>query len=1083
MMHLYRPRLLACAGIAVLAGTLAGPAHSASRADGLPPQGTLTRIADMPNHYAAFDPMVSGGPPTNLSFLLVDPVNHLLISPADDNWGRYYPKVGDCAGKWTSSIPPITSFPTEWVTYDIDSYKVKATGCDLPNVDAQASVDGKIDGQTAVVDSTSKLVFVPCICGTSTTVTGRQSIVAVSEETLQPVAQVCVQFMPGDTCTPATSDTAAGSLAQPPYSYLHDLSWYAPTDDLIALTDNFRPTQPYNYNVYEQPSGPLGVAITDYHVSQTGGQTNLVLKWTIHLGPQVCARALFDPLAWTGAAYRSEDPSDPALFVPCTSQTGPAGPAGTVVVKVPLQGDGRPAGDPAVDPAAKIQAVTAPFVGQDFIFDPRAERGLLLPQELSTTGLTVAVYDGGHGRQPSSFLGRIEAGHSKYNAYAIDPNTGRVYVDDALVDGLTLIDGRRNPITPGYVFPSFKTGLPVGTHQAVVVPPDAAYPYTRLIMPNDTYFSKDGWPHVPNFTVIADRVSVSQDPPTNRIDSNTYTGAIPAGSAVSTTYNASASGYGIHSDLVGGYAGPLDNNAPGKASSAAPFGDKQFDVAAGAVEQSALRDGSSQARASSLFDVNGNSAQAYHACSDPSSPQSCAPHRACPVPVWIDPNQTDPCSRGYEAVAPATRPSPCPMFGQDPCNTSTAQSWSYPVVECSQPGPKDHEGRQSVSGVNSTSPHPKSSSDPPTQSKLPQSEGTTAVADCSNGQVTATAQFGCVGVAMPPTLDASSSASVQCDQGAKPLPVGPAQIASNLTVTNARTSTLITPPSGGLVKSAVTSIAQGIHLDLGSGGSVDINQVAQTVVAQAGGRPGTAHTSRRVTLQGVTLAKPGESPTTLCLKPCQGDQALLDILNAFDPAHLYVTLPIPDEPFGPEPDGVSPAGSPGGYMAQVQANQAQQQGDVQFNQMSGFAGTEKTFVAALRMILNDPGDATVNREVIDFAGVEADVQLGVQVVSEYSFAGALDATQPMIQAGVASSGPFGSGSPETVMLPGQSQAAQVVIQHGGLLGVLERAFNGVSWLVRRPLAALQMAAFLLLLGLPVMALRRRWLAGIPTRGK
>jgi hypothetical protein len=44
----------------------------------------------------------------------------------------------------------------------------------------------------------------------------------------------------------------------------------------------------------------------------------------------------------------------------------------------------------------------------------------------------------------------------------------------------------------------------------------------------------------------------------------------------------------------------------------------------------------------------------------------------------------------------------------------------------------------------------------------------------------------------------------------------------------------------------------------------------------------------------------------------------------------------------------------------------------------------------------------------------------------------------------------------------------------GISGIAVRAFRGLEWLLRSPGRALQMAMFLLLLGLPTLAVRRRW---------
>jgi hypothetical protein len=276
------------------------------------------------------------------------------------------------------------------------------------------------------------------------------------------------------------------------------------------------------------------------------------------------------------------------------------------------------------------------------------------------------------------------------------------------------------------------------------------------------------------------------------------------------------------------------------------------------------------------------------------------------------------------------------------------------------------------------------------------------------------------------------------------------------------------------------AIAYGIRLALPDGTLVDINQVTQSATAVAGGLPGTATTVRTVDISGVTVTKPSRAPDVICAGSCRGSASLLDALNSLDPAHLFVTLPSPDQPFGVEQDGVSPKGSPGGYLATVQASVAQQGGDEKFNGMTGFSGTEKSFLPALRVILYDPGDATLSREILDFAGVEVDAALGVDVVGTDSttIVPTVDSTQSMIQAGL--TGAFNNATGTTPGSSGTSGQQRPVVYHSGLLGVLERTLDGLRWLVRSPWAGAQMAAFLVLLGLPVMALRRRWAGRLTT---
>jgi hypothetical protein len=300
-----------------------------------------------------------------------------------------------------------------------------------------------------------------------------------------------------------------------------------------------------------------------------------------------------------------------------------------------------------------------------------------------------------------------------------------------------------------------------------------------------------------------------------------------------------------------------------------------------------------------------------------------------------------------------------------------------------------------------------------------------------------------------------------------------------LTVADAQTSTEVLSPdvNNGAARSTVTATASGIHVLLPSGAALDIGQIEQQATAEAAGRGGTAWTKRSVSLHDIRVTLPSGAEEKICVGSCINlDPAVvLDALNSIDPSHAYVTLPTPDEPFGSEVDGVSPKGSPGGYQAIVQASQAQQQGDALFNQMTGLGGTEQTLLPALRIVLFNPGSAQINRLVLDFAGVEAEAKLGKDV--NLSDAGVIEPppttvelTQSLVESGavgnvsVASSG--GQGT------TGASQ--QRVAYQGGLLGVLERTLDGLRALIRSPFAGVQMAAFLVLLGLPLMLVRRRW---------
>jgi hypothetical protein len=994
-------------------------------------------VADLPNYFAKYDRFFGGGQvgPSAHAKILSDPAHHLLLQIGERDYAEATNQPADCTAPTRnySGVNPSTT--SEWVTIDSDSYKPIGVACGMPATDAPNTIIlSSLQMETAVIDPASQVVFVPCLCGANTAV---RTIMAVSETSPEILADFCVATFPGDTCTrPVSADSAA--LAQP-YTYVQSLSWYAPTDDLIVLTDNHSS----DGTSVGMAGGAPGVAVTDYHVDRpTSRGIRLIHEWTIHLGPNICQQGLLDPLGIGHSAYRSEVPEDPAVYVPCEAQVGPnVGELGTVVVKVPLGADGRPAGDPLTDPAMKIETVTAPFSGQDFIFDPKSARGYLFPAAPDLTGLTPAVFDGGSRTRPASFITRMRVAQSKYNTVALDDRTGRMYVEDTDLDGLTLVDGRRTPMAPGYPFPSIKAGIKILVYNAAVIPPDERVGYTRLILPAATDDATGPF-HMEFFTVLADRVPLSHDAPPNAEDSKTTNGPIPPGATMAGTYRAHAAGYGIHSDSVGGYLGAADNSIPGAHLVNPPYSRTQFDVAAGAVETSSLADGSASATSSSLFDVNGNGARAYRSCTDVLAPGDC-----------------------QSLALPGT-------------GMSTAQDWPYPIAQCSQPGPPDTRGRQAVSGSRYTqSPYASGGADSaPGHADTPGTHGAVAVADCSNAddgtpRVTSYGQYGCT-QSSGAAAGAADTSALECQGPGTTAPLGANQFAPGLLVTTARTETRLLPPAavGAPSESQVTAFAQGIHLDLPGGVSLALDQVTQVVTARTAGRPGTAHTARAVTIQGLRIQRPGEPAQVYCEAPatCTGDGPLLDLINSVDPAHVYASVPVPNEPFGTEKDGVSPLGSPGGYVARVEASPAQQQGDVQFNQMQGFGGSEKSFVPALRLVLSDPGSATVSRQIVDFAGVEADVEQGIQV-EDFGSSNTVDSSQAMIDAGVS---PTVGYDPGTLGLPGQPGGGSGY--HAGLLGVLERALSGLGWLLRSPLAALQMAGFLTLLGLPLALVRRRW---------
>ncbi len=1094
--YLSSKRWVRCALAAVVVVLALPLARSSSSAELLPPAGTVTRIADLPDDFAKFDPIVDkqnhAGEPSATTLVLADPATHLIFEVNTANRGTDNPQAKDCVDYARPAAFKSLLYPlAEWAVYDARTSTRVAAVCGLPVLVEESTLnDISSLGSAAVIDTTDKVIFTPCICGNGLYAQAR-SILAVGEQPLGIAGDFCLQDLPLNQCSMPQQDSASGSSASLPVTtgpdvYVQGLSWYAPGDDLIALTDNMAShstsTVDQNLTGLNQPNAPTGVAVTDYHVSSQGGVLNLTQHWSVHIPPNICNRSLTNPLGTTAAAYRSENPDDPALFIPCATQlvnaSGAKTPPVSTVVKLKLRPDGAPVGDPLSDPTVKMEVVVAPVPSEDFLFDAKSERGYMLPTNTSDTGMSLAVYDGGDAKRASGFTSRVRVAGSAFNAYGFDNTTGRLYVDDPLSDGLMLVDGRlkQGQGYAAYPYPGFATGMNVATWNIATLPPDDAHPYTRVILPNvtDVDMSTSIPPlpqeHMRSLTVLADRVPVSTDAPPASVDSNTYSGQIPAGADVSTAYSGHASGYGIHVTNVGGYWGAVENAVGGRPAPL-PAATDPLDLAGGAVPESKLADGTAQATATSLSDVNGNAARTYRACTNGLSPLGCDPPPGCAVP-----GHGDPCGDAVGGVSSQPCPSPDTTAGR--CQqleaASTAQQWPYPTAQCSDPGPQNLEGNHVVHGTFYTPEHSTDpSATPEPQQAAPVDSGASARADCSDGRVVAAGQLGCSRVSLPDASHASPP-DVGCDGSPQDLSIGGANLAPQITVANAWTTTSISPPVGGVVVSTVTAVAQGIHIDLLDGASLSITQVEQDVWAEAGGRSGTAHTNRHVSIQGITLHQPGEPDSQLCVDSagCSGDQGLLDKLNELDPSHLYVILPQPDEPFGTERDGISPAGSPGGYLAQVWASGAEQQGDKQFNDMNGWSGTEQELLPALRIVFNNPGEATESRLVLDWAGVEADASLGVQVndASVDASPTSVEATQAMVEAGVPPSQTY---VPGTTGLPGQSPVAANVYP-SGLLGVLERALTGLGWLVRSPLGGLQMAAFLMLLGLPVALMRRRW---------
>jgi len=969
------------------------------------------------------------------------------------------------------------------VKYDLDTKTGLGSGCITAN--PQPTSDLGYQQSIAdwdVVSSASRVII-----GAQSDPNFAKQITRVrltSEDTLKDVASICIAPVGVSVSGSCDAVQAAdpNNPPPPPFPYVHGLSLDPVTNDLLVLTDPNNPTSVLNLT----PTGalamqPLGVAVADYHLSGVGAQVTVKLKWVLRLSPALCQMSLVQlPDAATyqiGPAYLSDNPDgDEAVFVPCSSGYTTTGATGASVVKVPLLQQGSCL---CPDPTT-AWVVPSPATAGGFIFDAKGERGFLLPSVNTAAGFgaTVLVYDGS---QHGSILGRFAIDDYPQSNLApfyfgVDQDTGRFFAED-VVHGLRVVDGRRTPLNPGQFYPIVEQGnYPSAVSYVAIITPDARYPYPRLVLPLTTRLV-GGTPRLDYLTVVADRRPVTTDPPSRDVDSGTFAGAIPPGALVTTTYAAHSGGYGIHTDYMGGYAGPLYNNNPDGHGvwMQYPRGGKTIDLLFGAVESATLADGAGDASASALADANGAATDFYRSCSDTKSPRTCVPSNC--APIILDQAGPDACGAVWPALKPPAPPT-----------TSTAQAWPYRNAECSQPGPTPSESVDGASWYPEHSLASGAAAPPPVDlldanglqggSPYPVTSGyvTGAEADAnctgpSSGEaLVGMGRYACGANSPPSGAALPSSNAFTSSPCAEQSPV--------LTFASSETTTEILPPdtNRGLSETMVTAAASGIRLVLPGEAVVQIGGIVQKADVRAGGRPNTAHTTRSVFVHDVQLTS-GNQTIDLCSGTCGGGgnlATLLDALNSVDPNHLYATFPSPDEPFGTEADSVSPAGSPGGFKAAIEASRIQQEGDKDFNDMSAFGGTESKLLPALRLVLFDPGSAEVNRYVIDLAGVQAQAQVGLDV--EVPFAGggdgggtggggpAVDAIQAEVAAGVSPSY-IGTAAPP---------ATTSVAYHNGPLGVIERTLDGLAWLVRSPFAGVQMAAFLVMLGLPLALARRRW---------
>jgi hypothetical protein len=182
----------------------------------------------------------------------------------------------------------------------------------------------------------------------------------------------------------------------------------------------------------------------------------------------------------------------------------------------------------------------------------------------------------------------------------------------------------------------------------------------------------------------------------------------------------------------------------------------------------------------------------------------------------------------------------------------------------------------------------------------------------------------------------------------------------------------------------------------------------------------------------------------------------------------------------PEPYDVLYTGSKGGYTAAVEANLVEQYTDRQFN---GMQPEEATFLPGMRLVMYNDGRYGINREVLDFVGVQVDSALAVHYLGPPQ----LEVKARAIPTIIPGTGDDGAepGTPGILGTPVRIVHHLLRSLHGGhgaagLPGVkvIEDLFRGFGLAWRSLGQLLQMFSFVLVLALPLvlMARRQSWLS-------
>jgi hypothetical protein len=890
-------------------------------------------------------------PPAPSSFDVAPPPESVTCLPTKlPNWfAQHYQLTPQETQATEVIVDPVRSKVFEHNPLNCASGKPAANlvGFDADSLKEVPGSEGCVTTQRAgiVVDAADGLLLTGADASLAPTVS------AISESTLKQVATF--------NLTPPTAAQTAAQL----HILLIGFSWHAATHELVVTTS----LQPSGGNTGEPM--PYQLTVTSYKLSMAAPQPSLTQAWQVPL-QEACVQALA-PRFTHPAAYRSD--SRASVYVPCVVQgsssntsTGAGATKGkTGIVRIALadrSAASKPCGLASADCAAGgVQVATTPGVGSDdnaeFLFDQGSDRAYVMLVGAGNGGTNIYVYDpqpGGRADSPPAFTGRsniADQNESGYTPIGVDASTGRLYAI-GFESGLCLIDGRRTPLSVCDTFSQFRA--PTTLAAITVLPPSLLRPFSRAFV---GYVVGDPDPHhcktacrLDEFSVLADRVSLTADPGVGLLDAFTNNGPIGAHDTVVNTFSGDARGYGVHSDFVGSADGVLANNLPSSAGTGiAPFGAGTRDLRSGVVDQLTVTNTGNGGLASALS-ADSTARDQYANCSDVHSQAQCV---APPPPPTPPPS------------LPSSSPTAAPS--QDP--TVTQQSWPFKDATCVSPAPPEHPDRTygSSDGAYVTS-YDQNGKPVPTQ--VPNTaEMATASVNClttyqaANSAGTAV-PGSAVGTSQFMGLDLSSASNV----------------VSHLTVAQSITQTAVLPAYNGQgVISLATAAARGVRLELPGGVVLSIGEVVHSAEATAAGRAGTAKTLHPTpVLYDVTIEKPSigadgsagvPSTVTICQGQCTQDiSSVVDQINANLPSTVHLSQPTPWADYA--------KGTPGGYTSAIEASLEQHTADQQFNAMSA---QDAWYLPALRIAIYDDGAQGLNREIIDLAGVQVDAVMGIQI--------------------------------------------------------------------------------------------------------